>query len=85
MQPLTMDDLARLLGEAAGIDPRQVTPEMTLHDLGIESREVPRLLLKLEQVHNVKVSMAGLAASRDMGDFHRLVVRRQTASGSAGA
>ena len=72
----TIDQMMKIVADAAGLKLDEVTPDATLPELGLESKDLLALLAQGKKDCQVDISTKEAASTRNIGEFFRLAVSK---------
>ena len=72
------DEIVAILSKETGIEPERLTPEATIHDLGIQSIDLVQAIFAIETRFDIEVpvGLEGEGGNVTVGDFMRHVLAR---------
>ena len=81
------DEIVAILSKETGIEPERLTPEATIHELGIQSIDLVQAIFAIETRFDIEipVGLEGQGGNVTVGDFIRHVLARIDISRAAPA
>ena len=81
------DEIVAILSKETGIEPERLTPEATIHELGIQSIDLVQAIFAIETRFDIEIpgGLEGQGGNVTVGDFIRHVLARIDISRAAPA
>ncbi len=81
------DEIVAILSKETGIEPERLTPEATIHELGLQSIDLVQAIFAIETRFDIEipVGLEGQGGNVTVGDFIRHVLARIDISRAAPA
>lgn len=73
---MELERLRRILSEQLGIDPKEITPETTIADLGVDSLDLVEALMNIEEEFDIEIDTDEAENFKSIGDLLEYIKRR---------